>query len=346
MLELRNRTPLAAALVPGLDRDARDFVTVVIKGSFALTAGRAEDEPLPLPLLEEPLPLVWADEFHGEPDSSSIARESEVGPAKSGTDVVLLGQAHAPPGGARQVDVTLEAGPLSKTVRVFGDRQWTRTLGFSSRSKPEEFERMPLIYERAFGGADVSHGKESKHSQEERNPVGVGYTSAGRGEHFDGLRLPNLEDPQQLIGRPKDKPTPAGFGFIGRSWEPRKSFSGTYDDAWLESRAPLLPQDFDARYFRSAHPDLCSEAPFLGGEAVRVRNASQAGELRFRVPGLRFEVRAEIRGEVQLLETSIDTLLIEPDEQRLSLTWKATLPCPRALLLVSYIRIRELERFA
>jgi len=344
MLEIRNRTPYHVVLVPGMDRDGREFATVVIKGTFDLDAARGSGQPLPR--ADEPMPVVPADEFHGEPDSSSVKYESDLGPAKTGTDVVLVGHAHAPRKPAPQVDVTVEAGPLSKTVRVFGDRRWSRTLGLTRRSEPEPFETMPLVYERAFGGADLSHRDESKHAWEPRNPVGVGFTTAGQGDHLDNLPLPNLEDPGVLIGKVKDKPPPAGFGFVARHWEPRKSLAGTYDEAWQNERCPLLPLDFDERYFRSAHPDLCSPRHFRGGEPVRVRNATRDGELRFVVPGVRFEIKASLQGRGSHLDPVIDTVLIEPDLGRVSLSWKATLPCPRKFLLIDYVRVRELERWA
>jgi hypothetical protein len=345
MLELRNRTPYTAAIVPGLDREGQDFATIVIKATFSL-ASASDHSPGQLPLAEEPMPIVWADEFYGEPDSSSMKYESDTSPARGGTDVVLVGNAYAPRGRTERVDVHLQAGPISKTVRVFGDRRWSKTLGFRRMSRPKPFEVMPLVYERAFGGSDLSHRKEKKHAFEKRNPVGTGFTTAGKSGHFDDLALPNLEDPAQLISKPKDKPRPAGFGFVARHWEPRVSYVGTYDDAWMEQRCPLLPLDFDERHFRSAHPDLCAPAHFSGGEEVRVRNASRDGELRFAVPGLRFEAKASVQGEDQQLEPRIDTILIEPDEQRVAVTWKATLPCSRRFLLVEYVRIRELERFA
>ncbi len=38
---------------------------------------------------------------------------------------------------------------------------------------------------------------------------------------------------------------PAGFGCITRSWLPRLLLAGTYDQEWLETRHPDLPDDFD-----------------------------------------------------------------------------------------------------
>ena len=345
MLEVRNRTPYCVAVVPGLDRDGRDFATIVIKATFSL--GSPPDLRKPLPLADEQVPLVWADEFYGEPDKTSIKHETDVGPAKGGTDVVLVGHAYASKRQVGQVDVTVEAGNLAKTVHVFGDRLWMRGRDVARvPPSPAPFERIPLVYERAFGGADTSHEDESKHGWEKRNPVGTGFTIAGRGDHFKNLALPNLEDPKHLIRSAIDKPPPATFGFVARHWEPRKSFTGTYDEAWQKDRCPLLPLDFDERHFRSAHPDLCAPGHFRGGEPVLIRNATPNGEVRFKVPGLRFEIKTSVKAEVGTLEPSLDTVLIEPDEKSVVVSWKATLACPRKFLLIDYVRVRELERLA
>ena len=143
-----------------------------------------------------------------------------------------------------------------------------------------------------------------------------------------------------------DKPPLAGFGYIAPHWEPRRSLAGTYDDAWQKERCPLLPLDFDDRHFRNAHPDLCSPTHFGGGEQVRIRHASPSGELAFRVPGVRFEVKTSLKNEEDLIEPVLDTLLVEPDQKRVAAVWKASLPCTRKFLLIDYVRVRELERWA
>jgi hypothetical protein len=50
----------------------------------------------------------------------------------------------------------------------------------------------------------------------------------------------------------KHRPSPAGFGPIACHWQPRVGFAGTYGDAWVANRLPLLPDDFDDRFFQSA----------------------------------------------------------------------------------------------
>src|SRR5262245_56850642 len=113
MLELRNRTPFAAAIVPGLDREGRDTVTVLVKGTFTMSA-----RGLDLSVAQEQVPVSFADTFHSEPGVSSIKYEADGCPGKRGTDVVLVGHACS----VRPVpslDVELTAGRLRKVVRVF-----------------------------------------------------------------------------------------------------------------------------------------------------------------------------------------------------------------------------------
>jgi hypothetical protein len=336
MLEFDNGTPFPAAAVPGTDKNGRDFVTVVIKGTFALGA-RGE---APSPAGEQML-FLWADEHYGKPGESSVKYESDACPAKPGTDVVLVGQAYAPRGSKKSVDVTLRVGPLAQVVRVFGDRRWHRRFWSWKISAPRPFDTMPLVYERAFGGADVTHRNPAKHGYERRNPMGTGFAMSKSKARLKNLALPNLEDPRRPIRRWKDRPLPAGFGFVGRGWSPRVEFAGTYDAKWEEERAPLLPLDFDERYFNGAHPRLISGTHLEGGEPVEVRNVSREGTLRFDLPRKKLMATWCIGETWATADAALDTVVIEPDEHRLALTWRATIPCPRKLLFIDKIAVRE-----
>ncbi|MCC6557370.1 MAG: DUF2169 domain-containing protein [Polyangiaceae bacterium] len=333
MLELRNRTPFAAAIVPGLDRDGRETVTVVVKGTFDL--GRRADDP---PISERQVPIAQADAFHGEPGASSIHHEADSCPAKRGTDVALVGHAWSPRP-VPSLDVRLAAGPVEKTLRVIGDRVWSRTLGVWKMSDPAPFARMPLVYERAFGGVDRSDPDPAKHGWERRNPVGTGLALSESEERLEGLRLPNLEDPASLLAAPTDRPAPAGFGLIARDWMPRLAHAGTYDERWRRDRCPFLPEDFDDRFFHAAHPDLTSARKLRGGEPVAVEGAAEGGDVRFAVPRVPLEVAIRIRGEVARHRPGIDTLLIEPDDRRVVITWRVTAPCARRFLYIDDVKI-------
>ena len=61
---------------------------------------------------------------------------------------------------------------------------------------------------------------------------------------------------------------------------------------------------------------------------------------------IRFDTVVSLRSELQHLEASLDTMVIEPDEQRVVCCWRASFPCPRQFLHIDYVRIKELERTA
>lgn len=341
MLELVNPTPLCAALVPGLTKEGADTVTVVVKGTFSLR-GRSGDEPK---LHDEQEPIAYTDDYYGDPGVSSVRAEAETAPAKKRTDIVMLGHAYAPRPGP-SVDVRLSVGLVERTVRVLGDRVWHRGARDYRPTDPVAFERMPLVWERAFGGIDGSDPDPTNHAREARNPIGTGFVAAMRAERVDGLRLPNLEDPEALITSPLDRPQPFNFGYIGRDFAPRAAFAGTYDDAWKRDVCPLLPADFDERYFHGAAPGLITSRPLRGGEPVYAQNVTTTGPLQFLVPARRIRMEVTIRNAVTEHPAVLDTLRIEPDEKRAVVLWKVTVPCPQSLLHVRRIAISESKEAA
>jgi hypothetical protein len=327
MLEIRNSSPFPALLVPGLDKHGADQVTFVLKATFDLSW----KSPQPT-VSERQLPFVLGDAYWGEPGRSSVRCESEVGPAKGGTDVVLVGHARAPRP-VSEVEVTLDVGPLHKAVRVTGDRAWFRAVGDWKASEPAPFQEMPLIFERAFGGR-APEGD----AFEPRNPVGAGITSE---KAIEGVRLPNLEDPRELVRAPSDRPSPAGFGFVARDWQPRLALAGTYDEAWRRERCPFLPLDFDERHFHAAPHDLHAPRALKGGEPARITHVSEVGDVAFDVPSWSFDVTMSVKGERTDHRPMLDTLLIEPDERRIVALYRFTIPCPRSFLHIDYVRVRE-----
>lgn len=183
---------------------------------------------------------------------------------------------------------------------------------------------MPLIYERAFGGWDRTHPDKNLHTCELRNPVGVGFSS---GKVFeDGLRLPNLEDPRRPLRNFGEKPPPAGFGFVAPHWHPRAALAGTYDEAWTKSRAPLLPKDFDTRHMNAASPGLVAPGYLRGDEPVTAVGVKPDGQhFSFLLPGVRPPVArvALTYGDAKLVATNLDTVILEPDDNRVLLLWRA-----------------------
>lgn len=318
MLQLVNETPFRARVAAMPDRDGIDSLCTVVKATFRLSP---DAQPA-----EEQVPVTLADTYHGKPGASSIRAASDLGPPKPGADVLLFGHARAPQGRATtRVDVTLQVGALRRSVAVFGDRSWDATRISAQMSSPKPFEAMPLVWERAFGGA--------RHPQ---NPVGTGMDSGAR----EGARLPNLEDPAELIRSPKDRPAPVAFAPIAPQWEPRRSFAGTYDAAWQRSRAPYLPEDFDPRFLHVAPAWLVSPKALLGGEAIEIRGVHPTEIIRLSLPRMGVETEYLLDDTNTAKPAVLDTLIFEPDESRFMLIWRSQFGCNRRTLRVREIRVR------
>lgn len=318
-MRIINQTGMLAEVYIAADKETRDHFLVVVKGSFSADSSRL------LRLADQPVPLKYADEHYGDPGTTSIRYECDFVLTKPAVDILLNGHAYAPGGKkATEVDVTFQVGSMIKRIRVFGDRTWQpRVLGYGPTA-PEPFLKMPLVYERAFGGNDATASKPEHHGTELRNPIGRGYRVNSDPYAIIDSPLPNLEDPSGLISGWKDRPRPMCFGCLGRGWPPRIKFAGTYDQKWLDGRFPFLPLDFDTRYFQSSPPD--QQLPAVqGGEEVRCSNLTPEGNWEFQLPTREFSVIFVFRHHHAEVKPHLDTVLVEPDELRVVLTWRASL---------------------
>ncbi len=316
IMDFINSTPFNAAPFSHMDATGAESLVVVVKGTWTIREGKE------LVVAAEQTPIRHAPEYHGDPGSSSLRYDTDMVPEKPGTDCVLLGHAWAPEAGATQVHVTLAAGPVQKTIRVFGERIWIKCLGIVSMSRPAPFEKIPLVYERAFGGSDTSWPDPKHYEFCLENPVGKGFMGRRTKIEPDGMRLPNLESPTHPIRKPKDRPVPSGFGMIAPYWSPRAGYAGTCDEHWRRHVSPLPPEDLDTRFYSSASPGLASGKHFAGNEQVLVKGAHRYGRLIFDLPGITPRVTVRRMGGSDDLAMWLDTIIVEPDEERLTLVWR------------------------
>jgi hypothetical protein len=314
--QIENKTPFAFEALYLVDEEFRPLVVTVVKATFSIGRdGRCTRA-------EEQVPLNVGGECWGDPETSSYKYEPEVAFVKPATDVVLIGHAHATRRDTREMHVGLRIGPLSKDVIVYGERVWFKTLGSVSMTKPVPFEKIPLTYERAFGGWDRDHADERKHTCEPRNPVGTGFRGAGGFK--ESIRLPNVENPRTPIKGLADRPGPAGFGFVSPHWHPRAELAGTFDEAWKKNRSPLLPKDFDRRHLNAASPGLVAKGYLRGDEQVTAIGVSPEGQLAFSLPAIPPPtVKVTLAdGGAKPVALALDTVIIEPDERRVMLLWR------------------------
>lgn len=316
-MNMINHSPLAAATYFLMDRDGAEIMLLVLKGTWRIGNGGK------LSIADEQMPVISEPVYRGEPGKSSLVYDTDAVLEKPGTDCVLIGHARTLKPHLACVDVTFGVGPIIKQLRVFGDRRWKKgILGSASIIKIRPIEEIPLIWENAFGGIDVSHEDSSKHEICRENPVGKGFIAAKSNIDIVGQLLPNIEDPANLIKNPKQRPKPVGFGMIAPYWQPRISYAGTYDEQWRKYISPLLPEDFDTRFNLLAAPGLSTKTHLQGNERVLVEGASKHGRLLFDLPGITPKVTVRRWGHETDSPMCLDTVVVEPDNERFMLTWR------------------------
>lgn len=326
MLQIDNQTPFYAVLSVLPNRDAIDTLYVILKATLNLRPKLA--------LADAQLPVTLADEYYGDPTESSLRASAEIHIGKPGTDVLLTGRAWGPHGTpVREAFVRVLAAERQKVIRVLGDRTW---LSDGMPSVPEPFEAMPLVWERAFGGV---HLLEDRTLAEERNPIGVGFAGKRTAEELTGQPVPNLESLGEPLERLGQLLTPVCFAPSAPHWLPRRAFAGTYDEVWQRKRAPYLPADFDPRFLQCAAPELTFDRYLGGGEPIEVHGASPEGPIAFPIPAANLCVAVKVAGSLEHPAANLETVLLEPDENRVSFTWRAALPCDRRVLKVEKVTV-------
>ena len=276
-------------------RDARTWAcTVVCKATFDLT-------PAEMRLSQSQDPLHEQDRRWEEEPARSLHSPTDLVPFKARADVMLVGHAYAPNGkSVRSLLARLVVGGVDKSIAVLGDRA-------AAGRDPVPFTIMALRYERAAGG--LGHA----------NPAGIAASEA---------RLPNLE-PAIRSGRDgsqkgDENAALAGFGPIAPDWPQRRGRLKGGASTWIPTD-PL--DDPDPLFFNAAPPDQ-QLAALRDDQPLLLENLHpDHPRLSTRLPGLRPQAFVERpHAAPQELEMHADTLWIDTDRGRCTVTWRAHFP--------------------
>jgi hypothetical protein len=316
-----NNTPFAVERGFLRDRQGGEVWIVAIKGTFNVRPDgslRVSDDQSPPARV-----AVWS----GEPGKSSLLHDTDFVLAKAGTDVLVRGHAYAPRGReTRSMEVGLRVGALMKRFRVHGVRAWVKSplAGNIVPGPGRPFEKVALCYENAFGGSDAQ-GPKGAPLTCARNPVGKGFC------HNPSVLVhqaaPQLEGVEGGMRAGPYDAIPAGFGPIAPGWLPRASLAGTYDEAWRENEAPLLPKDFDQRFYRSAPQDQQLPGFMPAGQAMELFNVTPEGVWRVRAPDVALNMRVIFTDGEERAKAALHTAVLEPDSHRVQFIWQTNLPC-------------------
>ncbi|QBH97021.1 DUF2169 domain-containing protein [Limnobaculum zhutongyuii] len=328
-MQFINKTKFEACWIPGLGTDGREQLVVIIKVTYQMPQQEGE-----INLANVQRNIIEADISTGEPGFSAILYESDYVSYKPMCDVLFNGCAYAPfEEEVKELVVSLQVGKMYKSFKVIGDRTW-------GESHPQPFTMMPISYDNAFGGTDISDKKKFRFYRD--NPIGTGYSYHCK--NIVDMSLPNTEELNSRVKNPKGSYKPMAFGVIGRAWQPRIEYAGTYNNEWIENTMPFYPEDFDIRYFQSAPPE--QQVPYIkGGERVILKNLSANGIESFLLPKQDIPVIfTQYKGGDILLHSVVDTLVIEPELGIFSMVSRATLPLRKNLHDIKKIIVGDVER--
>jgi hypothetical protein len=366
-----------AIQLSGRDQDGRPILSVLAKRTY-LFGPNGEST-----VRDQQAPLVAEPRYTG--DGLVLEEDSDLWPWKPMTDLVVLGHAYNHRGGSR-FSAGVAVGRSRKDITVFGDRRCAvaRDDGRILFSPPALAERTPLSYAFAYGGRDTTAEAACGNPIEllrsylpsdtpaatiaaaspfiyPRNPAGRGYLVEVTKAAVEGLVLPNLEHPEDLltperlasggVGRWPLQPVPASLGWLDYGAFPRAAWLG----ALAEREPDLDPRRVGEIRLGYCQPDILTEAdppgsltfdgvngaslglrvPHLaGGETVELVNVSPGREtMRLRLPRERPRLWVDGRqGNLLATVPVIHSVVIEPDRSSFSIVWRGSSPARRPYL--------------
>jgi hypothetical protein len=287
MLEIINKSPFAANLYPGFDKDYNHQLTCVIKAGFEF------NDQGQLYINDTPPDIEETDRFNGERNQSSLLATSEIMPFKHNSEILLYGTAQVPRRDSIITEVSIRIKwpnnkIWQKRLRVFGQRTWQKTLLGTIPSIPKTLQPIPIQYEYAYGGDGYS-----------ANPIGMGFTNKPFGNK--NAMLPHIELMPKFINKITDRPTPAGF-------------------------APL-PSYWQAQSYSQAPSDQQFAQPFTGDEIISIKgmlaNLPTTQEVTLKFPKTKPDLFLQLDQQQKILDAKCDTVIINTDQQTMYLIWRA-----------------------
>lgn len=321
MPTLINDSSLKTLLLPGWSLDKRPQLTLIIKATCSFDLDGA------LILADEQPDLVLADEYQGDPESSSLKQCCEIQPFKKNAEFYLFGKAFPehPKNKVAQTGVKLKGSnwELEKRLLVLGEHHWKRGLSGITRSKVKPLEPVELQYELAYGGQNRNNGQYLM-----ENPAGRGFNPSIWG--MNDARAPRIEYENSFQAQINRNARPAGYSPLPIHWVPRSERQGRpiSEEALNQTICPL-GKGFHPNLHHCAPDDQQLPGYLQGGEHVHL-----TGFFADRLSGIDLQLPASAR-QVQLigkqtpaqtLELVCDTLVVDTEEQQLSLIYRLGIP--------------------
>lgn len=338
-----NHTGMPHFWFPQAGPEGERLDVLVVRGTFDLAAHGGA-----ITLAQEQQPVAPGDAYAGpvstHPLRAVIQEDGDLLPYKPGTDILVSGHARAPGGLAcTQWIAGIRVGSLKKLVRLHGPRQFRKQVLGWRLGPATPVESVCLDYRLAFGGCiDVTpaHTRDGEPDaiRHAGNPAGVGwlprpgdYKHLGRAGRTCVARwvagqkvldAPQIEAPLDPVTHPFQRAAPQGLGAIARWCTPRVAYQGDFDAHWRATRYPLLPENFESRFFQNAPADMVATPHLRGDESVTMTGLLP-DKTDMLLPGWTLLVAVRLAsGRSELSIPLLDTLRFDLDRRQVSMVWR------------------------
>ena len=335
-MQLVNQTAIAATISTA-DHEGvpKRIGLLTAKATFRFdSSGRVgldTQDPFPLFIKDVPTPL-------GDLPSDMQPRADEL------LEVILIGHAHAPwQQPVTALTAALTVGDVRREIAVFGDRAWVPSPGGQKAiSRVAPFVKMPLTYQRAFGGTvTINLDSESPFDLSDTfNRYGLGFDAESMAKNlgisfkapkgYPSLpsnyvhRLPNLENPRALIARPADAPEPTCWATVpidAPVWAFRK-VKEMASQPKGKSYPTKMPEQVPLAVSYRAHPDWVIPIPKTVPK-VRMENLLESTRaLEFTLPSLSVVADYTIGGRQGSRSMLPQMLVLLPDQGRFYIVYR------------------------
>lgn len=336
MWAVSNNTPFSADGYFVRDRDGKEYWCVAVRGRFRARPDGMTD-------LLEPQPIRLSPVYR-DADAKELLADADFAPFRPAADILLHGSAFAPDERPLDsIDVTVAVGPMIKRASVIGEARMIKKKRGWEVADREGAARVELSWTRSLGGSDLFADEDG--AECEANPIGRGWS-----RHFERapegaeLAVPQIAAPAQVFHPDRPLSQPVGFGAVQPAWATRYIHAGTYDDAWMKHRSPLLPSDFSEKFHQTAPDGQIYPGELRGGEPVRLEGLHAEGSYEFRLPQCIIEADTRIAGRTLTHRFRLIQVEITGDERLVDLVWNAHVPCGGRDqdVEVSFLRLRQM----
>ena len=325
---------IEADITQMFDKSGTPHAVVVIKQCFSIPLN---DNEQPKPLAKN-WSLFYEDIFVDEPGISPTLFENDFVLKKQKCDIVVNAKAYSTQAQAKEASflVGFRVNDCNKTAEVTNEQ--------SKSVEKSQTEPVWLHYGSTWGGTWQTKKQETVVFTD--NPVGKGYVPKKYQDIRNNATLPAVLYPNTRSGAiDPETLQPCAFSTLARNATPRLGYAGTYDDTWYNEVFPLLPTDFDERFFQCVPED--QQIPFpVGGEIVKFISLHPTkSRISFNLPTLMMPVvLKDAQANLYKPIPVVDTIQFDLEKQEFALVWRCQHPLKRSLREIEVAIIGNIDQ--